>query len=188
VAVVTPSSAPASTDNSGIEVPAGAPEEGSPILLDSDPLFHPVNNADTGPLWPAWLPEFAARTRALQPLLARSPALNVLLGLLSTHVDEVRRLINSTAKVALVWRRAGGPALVRHILAQPTDERLTIPAAVGEFDMTALFERLLNALEHHGSAALRRDAARYRGFLLAAPGRRLDELDRLVTLAGAATP
>jgi subtilisin family serine protease len=178
VNLVTPSTASASGDGGGTAVPDSDPP--TPMVPDPDGTFNPIPMADTPALWPVWLPGFARHTQALNPVLARSPALNLVLALVSTHVDEVRRLINSNKKVAAVWRRHGGPALVRHLLAQPTRE-LMMPPIVANFNVVTLLDQLIVILERYGDAALRADAVRYRAFLLTLPGSRLSDLDRLAS-------
>jgi subtilisin family serine protease len=109
--------------------------------------------------------------------LARHPAYQLIAALVSTHADEVRRLIDGNKRVAAVWRRNGGATILRHILQRPPEALMILPAAVGEFSSSTLVERLLRVFARFGSDQLRADAARWRDFVLAAPGRDLDELD-----------
>src|SRR4051794_36572431 len=43
------------------------------------------------------------------------PGLMLLAALISDHVDEGLRLVNGNRRVGAVWRRSGGPLLVRHL-------------------------------------------------------------------------
>jgi hypothetical protein len=47
-------------------------------------------------------------------------------------------------------------------------------------DVASLLERVLAVLARHGSEALRADVARYRGLVLALPGREIAALDASV--------
>ena len=96
--------------------------------------------------------------------------------LVSEHVDEVLRLINHNPRVAAVWRRGGGPELVRHLLHGPPARPL-LPAAVEGHAVAGLLERLLPVLDRFGGPRLRGDIARFAGFARLWPGADLDGLD-----------
>ena len=50
---------------------------------------------------------------------------------MSRHFDEVLRLINTNRRVATIWHRNGGPALVRAALTLAEDPaRASVPAGV----------------------------------------------------------
>ena len=113
------------------------------------------------------------------------PAFQLCAALVSTHVDEVRRLIDTNRRVATIWHRNGGPLLVRHLLGlEPPDAML--PRVVGRHETRTLLERLLAICARYGSERLRADIARYRALVLALPGRRVAELDALVGVEAAA--
>ena len=122
-----------------------------------------------------YLPE-RARLRALQERVGDGPVAQLAGALVSTHVDEVLRLINSNRRVALAWHRAHGPVLLRLLLAGDADAPL-LPATLGGRPVSAGLARLLDELERWGSPALRADIHRYRAFALALPGARLDDVD-----------
>jgi len=109
--------------------------------------------------------------------LAGHPALQLLAALASTHVDEARRLIDTNRRVAVVWRRGGGPDLLRHLLDAPADAKLPLPVAVGAFSSAGLLDRLMKVFARFGSEPLKADIVRWRDFILAAPGADLDTLD-----------
>jgi subtilisin family serine protease len=119
------------------------------------------------------------RLRAWQDAFAGRPAFQLCAALISTHVDEVRRLIDTNRRVATIWHRNGGPLLVRQLLAlEPPDA--TLPRGVGGHDISTLLERLLAICARYGSENLRADIARYGALMLALPGRRVTELDALI--------
>jgi hypothetical protein len=117
--------------------------------------------------------------------LAERPAFQVFAALVSTHVDEVRRLIDSNRRVAVAWRRGGGPVILRHLLSRRPEGALILPVAVGEHSISSLLDRLMTVLARCGSERLRWDIARWREFVLSAPGSDLDALD--ARLAGMAS-
>ena len=49
----------------------------------------------------------------------RRPGLMLFASLVSEHVDEILRLVNNNPRVGAVWRRNGGPLLVRRLLYGP---------------------------------------------------------------------
>lgn len=125
------------------------------------------------------------RLRAWQDAFAERPAFQLCAALVSTHVDEVRRLIDTNRRVATIWHRNGGPLLVRHLLGlEPLDAML--PRVVGRHETRTLLERLLAICARYGSERLRADIARYRALVLALPGRRVAELDALVDVEAGA--
>jgi subtilisin family serine protease len=116
------------------------------------------------------------RTPTFPEALGEHPALQLMAALVSTHVDEVLRLINANKRVATVWRRGGGPLLIRQILRRP-DLSDGIPKEVETYSIAGLLERLMQQLLRFGGDKLRGDVARWREFVLAAPGADLDALD-----------
>jgi subtilisin family serine protease len=124
----------------------------------------------TGPHFPTSPAAYrtpAARLRAMERRFGGHPLWHELGALVSTHFDEVSRLIASNRRVAVAWHRLGGPTLVfRLAVAQDT---AVLPPLVDGRPMDALLERWLAVLDRYGSAALRRDLARHRHVLLALP-------------------
>ena len=105
------------------------------------------------------------------------PGLMLMAALISEHVDEVLRLVNHNRRVGAVWRREGGPVLVRHLLFHRGQTSL-LPAVVDGCDVRTLIRRFLPILERFGGAKLRRDIRRYASFAESWPGAdvlRLDE-------------
>jgi hypothetical protein len=97
--------------------------------------------------------------------------------LVSEHVDEVLRLINSTRNVTVVWHKGGGPKLVRHLLSAPPTDLVLLPRSVEGFDVPGLFDSFFPVLDRFGSDRLREDLSRYASFLRRWPGADLDQLD-----------
>jgi len=106
------------------------------------------------------------------------PGLMLAASLISRHVDEVLHLINHNARVGAVWRRNGGPLLVRHLLYSHRAPETLLPATVNDRDMCNLIGRFLPILDRFGGARLKADIVRYRGFVESWPGGDLGGLDQ----------
>ncbi len=81
------------------------------MLPEQEPEHAPVLEPRPRILPVGW-PE---RLRAWNGMLEPHPSWNLCAALVSQHFDEVKRLIDTNRRVAAVWQRHGGPALVRGI-------------------------------------------------------------------------
>lgn len=145
-----------------------APEE-EPVhapVLEPLPRIRPI----------AW-PE---RLRAWSDVLDPHPSWNLCAALVSQHFDEVKCLIDTNRRVAAVWQRHGGPALVRGIAFADYPPDPPIPANGVETQPIALMTRLLKMLARYGGETLRADVARYAPLIYALPGASWDELDGMI--------
>jgi hypothetical protein len=97
--------------------------------------------------------------------------------LVSEHVDEVLRLVNHNPRVGAVWRRRGGPLLVRRLLYGPPPHEMLMPAAIDGCDVADLLARFIPILGRFGGPRLRSDIARFKRFILLWPGADLARLD-----------
>jgi subtilisin family serine protease len=123
--------------------------------------------------------DYVVTPRRLAALRARahgSPLGTLVAALVSTHFDEVKRLVNTNRRVLVVWHRMGGPELLRQAMRYADGRPLEMPAnawgqpgARRRADRTSLiewFERMLELLYDYGSPSLRADVARYRPLAL----------------------
>jgi hypothetical protein len=95
----------------------------------------------------------------------------------SRHVHEVLRLINSNRRVAAVWHRNGGPALVRTALRVADDPAgAVLPAELAGASMTGQWARILASWRRHASPALAADIDAHREAVLEFPGRTLQAI------------
>ena len=140
---------------------------------DDDPLVLP-----TRAYVAAYLPAHV-RARELERRLGTGPSGQLAAYLVSTHVDEVRRLLETNRRVALAWHRAHGPVLIRLLLRSGDEAVPLIPRTLGGVPVAAGLERLIDELARWGSPALQADVALHRAFVLSLPGARLHELDRM---------
>lgn len=120
------------------------------------------------------------RLRAWSGILDPHPSWNLCAALVSDHFDEVKRLIDTNRRVAAVWQRYGGPALVRGIALADRPPDPPIPASLAAAQPLALMTRLLNVLVRYGSENLCADIARHASLVQALPGARWNELDDMI--------
>jgi hypothetical protein len=118
----------------------------------------------------------AATTRRAEELsdlraaMLRTPAGQLGSSLVSAHLNEAIRLVNTDRRVTVAWHRMGGPALLRAVLDTPGDATVRIPEVIDGRDVAAALERFLDALYDAGSLPLRADIEQHRPFLLSLPG------------------
>jgi hypothetical protein len=121
----------------------------------------------------------------IQELIARytaTPTGQLIALLVSDHLDEVYRLINTNRFVATCWHRLGGPQLVREAMRVGPDEPFRVPREVDGRPLRQQIARMLRTLDRFGSDRLRADVALYGPLVLQLPGTSLDELE--LVLAG----
>jgi subtilisin family serine protease len=113
----------------------------------------------------AGLPVYAPNLHRLSALVSRAcadPRASLAAALVSTHFDEVRRLVNTNRRILVVWHRMDGPRLLREALKFADGRPVQVPAEASGQPLTEWLDRLLNLLHEYGSPALRADVARYR--------------------------
>jgi len=110
------------------------------------------------------------------------------------HQAELRVLVASNRKVATVWHRGGGPALVQAITRALRIASARIPALVNGIPVALCIDRLARAFSRYGSPGLGADLALLRARLPAVEGLAGPELlaafERIVDqgFAGAEVP
>lgn len=149
-------------------VPRAAPEAdmAPEALVVPEPQFVPVG-------WPQ-------RLRGWSDILGHHPAWNLCAALVSQHFDEVKRLIDTNRRVAALWQRSEGPALVRGIAFAEHLPDPPLPSRLAAGRPRGAMTRLLTVLARYGGEALRADVVRYAPLVLALPGASWNELDDLV--------
>jgi hypothetical protein len=76
----------------------------------------------------------------------------------ATHVEEVVSLVNQNRRVAVVWHRNHGPTFVRAAMQRAPCE-VAVPKEVDGVTLEMLLLQMADALQRHGSPALRRTIA-----------------------------
>ncbi len=120
-------------------------------------------------LSPAAYYPIAGRARRLLARVTLSPAGQLVAALVSEHVDEVRRLIDTDRGVLVAWHRMHGPVLLRLLLSD-LDREAPVPERLGGRPVADGFARFLDALARAGSPGLRAAIAEHRDLLLGLPG------------------
>ena len=130
---------------------------------------------------------YASRLGEWQNRFGARPGLMLFASLVSEHVDEILRLVNNNSRVGAVWRRNGGPLLVRRLLYGPPPQDALLPVTIEGCDVSTLLHRFLTILTRFGGARLQADIVRFRKFAETWPGADLQRLDeealRLATVS-----
>jgi hypothetical protein len=90
----------------------------------------------------------------------------VLLGMITRHNGEVRRIVNGRRPALAAWQHNQGPAYLAHLIRALRDPSHQIPTAINGVPRTRLLEVMAAVLTQYGSPRLRRDIERYRDVLL----------------------
>lgn len=115
------------------------------------------------------------RLEDLRDRLSGSPGGSQVVALWNQHRNEVRDLIAHNRRVATVWHRSGGPALLQ-ALSRSGDRDPVIPPRLNDVPTATCLERIAQIFDRYGGDALRADLARLRPLLPQAGGAPLDDL------------
>jgi len=120
------------------------------------------------------------RLRTLEQRFNQYPLWQLFAGLVSTHFDEISRLINTNKRVGATWKRLHGPALVHEALSHIEELDISLlPLTLADRPMSTYIERWLNTLARYSSTRLQADIERYRTLILALPGASLRDLEAM---------
>jgi hypothetical protein len=109
-------------------------------------------------------PAFPAIVEAMRGRVHEVPNGELCVGLVSKHFSEVRRLVNTIPKVATLWHRADGPAMLRRLARGAVDAKAPNPIATAKH--REYLERMSGQLRRFGSERLRASLDRYQGEML----------------------
>lgn len=149
-------------------VPGSAMVEVPPELvpgLTGAPAAYPVFTPAAAPWLPGIAPPPAGALAGLQADLDASESGRLLTATWLRHHRELLDLVNGNRRVAAVWHRSGGSALLQmlvRMLGQPT---MALPQTVNGLPMPACLDRIQQAFARFGSARLRGDLKRLRAVL-----------------------
>jgi hypothetical protein len=121
----------------------------------------------------------AGRLSDLRAAVLRTPAGNLAFSLVSTHLNEAIRLVNTERRVTVAWHQLGGPALLRVGLDESVADLVRVPDIIDGRALAGGLERFLDALSDAGSLPLRTDIEQHRAFLLSLPGMDLAGLESI---------
>ncbi|HEY1307860.1 MAG TPA: trypsin-like peptidase domain-containing protein [Vicinamibacterales bacterium] len=112
----------------------------------------------------------------LRAELSQSIAGRLAIDLWSTHRGEIRDLIDHNRRVAAIWHRSGGPALLQAFTRALHTPSSIIPASVNGLPTSLCLDRLAAAFRRYGSRPLDADVSRLRSALPAIGGRSLVDI------------
>lgn len=151
----------------GPSVPTAAPS----APADASLALASTADATSGPA-PRRTAAVAPETglRRLQRELLSTPQGSVFAALASLHADEVRQLVRTHRRMAAVWRRNGGPTLVRAVMASLDDPDRPLPTEIGGVPAAERMGHILDGLARYASPALAADATRHRELIQSLAG------------------
>ena len=109
----------------------------------------------------------SALTEPLRLLRARIEAIAggpEIAALVSRHFSEVRRIINTNRRVAVLWHRSDGPRMLRRVIQGAIDAQA--PPAIGTEEQRHYFDRWCQLLMRHGSERLKNAVEQSRPIIL----------------------
>jgi hypothetical protein len=92
---------------------------------------------------------------AVRARLTVTPAGKAVAALWLLHQDELVALVNSDRRVALVWHRCGGPALVQMLVRMVERHDLALPGTVNGQPLTTCLDRIHDAFAGKATPELR---------------------------------
>jgi hypothetical protein len=106
---------------------------------------------------------FTSWLRTLRERLKDYPEGEHVAAAISRHFSEARRLINGNRRIATLWHRAAGPALLRRLIhgARAGDG----PLPIEKESASQYLDRCLDLLARQGSPRLRQSLDRYHAFV-----------------------
>jgi hypothetical protein len=125
-------------------------------------------------------PSDVARATGLRDAILASERGRLYRGLVDRHREEVVRLVNRVRPVTVAWHRVRGPDFLGHVVHASRHAGHAVPRELDGVQRAQAFDRVMEALVRHGSAALRDDIERHQDEVRGV----LRETDDLVTLAG----
>ncbi|WP_405810683.1 hypothetical protein OG729_38060 [Streptomyces sp. NBC_00210] len=131
------------------------------------------------PVASAWFAEGRPPEEGLATLragLEASDAGRVLIAFWRDHQQEVNGLIRRDRRVALVWHRRGGAALLQLLMHMVSRAELALPETIDGRPLLECADELAAVLSARGTPALRTDLERVRRVLPDIGGRTLEEI------------
>ncbi len=92
------------------------------------------------------------------------------------HSDELNAIIQNQRRVATVWQRHHGSALLRLVARAPLEPNLPLPTEVDGLPVREGLRVFLEQIERYASDDLKRDLSRHRSLLLSLPGHSYTEV------------
>ncbi|MFN8648105.1 MAG: hypothetical protein U0104_15170 [Gemmatimonadales bacterium] len=91
------------------------------------------------------------------------------------HSGELNAIVQDQRRVATVWHRHNGPALLRMVARAPQQPMMPLPTEIDGLPVRDGLQAFLAQVERHASEPLRRDLLQHRALLLSLPGSSYEE-------------
>lgn len=104
--------------------------------------------------------------RRIEEKLEKTRLGRLLIGKLSEHRVEARRIVLGNRRALVVWRRHQGPAMIQHFIKNLRDPAHVVPTQINGVNRAALMRAMAGAFLRYGSPRLRRDVEKYREIAL----------------------
>jgi hypothetical protein len=152
-------------------------ETATPPLAGRSPaVAGPLPRRDPRPLFPVQAPAVAGAFARLRDDLSTSTAGRLAIAMWTEHRREIRHLIDHNRRVATVWHRSGGPALLQAFVRALNAPAAAIPRSVNGIPTATCLDRLVAVLCRFGSPGLQEDVVRFRSQLPSIGGLTLAEI------------
>jgi hypothetical protein len=120
-----------------------------------------------------------ARTAAFSLLRERAlatPAGQLYAAIVSRHFSQVRAMVRTNRRVAVVWHRIGGPELIGALAQRVFTPDAPLPSMLNGVPLADGVARLLRVLERYGPPDLKRAVASYGPLMLAITGKSVNQI------------
>jgi hypothetical protein len=132
---------------------------------------------NTVPEFAGAAPEPRAESR-LERDLDRTERGRIFLAAWLRHSDELNDIVQSQRRVATVWQRHNGAALLRMVAQAPFEPSRTLPTEIDGMPVREGLTFFLDQVDRYASQGLRQDLAEHRQLLLSLPGRSYEDVLR----------
>jgi hypothetical protein len=122
--------------------------------------------------------ELPAAVRQMQIDLDRTAQGRDLVSVWLRHSTELNQLVNHNRRVAVAWRRANGPEVLREVMRAADEPTFSLPATIDGEPADRVLLKFLRVTERYASPPLQCDLARHAAFLASLPGRSYEEIVR----------
>ena len=120
---------------------------------------------------PAEGPPVARAERSLERDLDATERGRAFLRAWLRHSGELNGIIQSQRRVATVWQRHNGPALLRLVARAPLEPNAPLPTELDGVPVREGLNTFLDQIDRYASVDLKRDLAAHRHLLLSMPGK-----------------
>ena len=141
-----------------------------PVAETPQPRREPI------PGFAAPLPVPAGAFARLREELSRTPTGAFAMSMWLRHGREIRDLIDHNRRVATVWHRSGGPALLQALVRAVHVPSAIVPATINGVPIAEGIDRVAHVFRKYGSPDLQEDVAQLQSQLPPIGGLSLDEI------------